>query len=119
MIIEFLVVSNDTDKSNKEQIYQNVKACLIFQTDEYVSEKSYETISRFVKRMLIQKKVLTNETKMLKRIIKHNSNESVSDECIKETDKQLLMLEQAIEVSTNYAQTLYEQLVDRRNFHMN
>ena len=60
MIIEFRVVLNNTDKSNKLQIKQNTTSCLVFATPEHITEKSYDTICRIVKSLLINKNKLTN-----------------------------------------------------------
>jgi hypothetical protein len=119
MIIQFLVVSNNTDKSDKKQIKENTKAILMFQTQQHISEKSYETITRLVKHLLIQKKELNSNTKLIKRIIQHNSNTFISDEEEKQIDTQLLMLEQAIQTNMNYANNLYDELCMKQNYHMN
>ena len=119
MIIEFRVVLNNTDKANKLQIEENTKAILVFATPEHITEKSYDTICRIVKSLLISKKELTNETKLLKKIIQHNSNNFITDDKQKHIDTELLMLEQAIQSSTQYANNLYEELCMKQNSNMN
>ena len=109
----------DFIEENKKHIQENTKAMLFFQTEQHISEKSYETITRFVKHLLIQKKELTSDTKLLKRIIQHNSNDFISNDEQKQIDTELLMLEQAIETNMNYANSLYEELCMKQNYHMN
>ena len=119
MIIEFRVVLNNTDKANKLHIEENTKAILVFATQQHITEKSYDTICRIVKSLLINKQQLTNETKLLKRIIQHNSNNVITDDKQKQIDTELLMLEQAIQSSTQYANNLYEELCMKQNANMN
>lgn len=120
MIIEFIVVDEQiATTKDKQQILENANARMIFASSNFISEKSYSTISRIVKAMLIARKILNNDTRLLKRIIQHNNNEQLTNEKINEIDTELLMLEQAISVSSQYENDLFKSLTKHQNANMN
>lgn len=111
MIIEFVICDKKiAETKDKYCIQENAKAIMFFATEQHISEKSYETICRMIRNMLISRQELNNETRLLKRIIEHNSNEFISDEEIKQIDNELLQLEQAITTSSNYENQLFNSL---------
>jgi len=114
MTIQFSIVDKSTDTKNLDEVLQKIKANFIFNTKEYISDKAFDTICEIAKSILIKDKQLNHNTKLIRRILKHNTTNTTPED-IKDTELKLNTLLQNIHLETEIKQAFNIQL----NPHMN
>ena len=73
MTIQFAIVDKNINTKNFQEIKNNIQANAIFETNMYINETAFDIINRIVKNILIKDKKLNHNTKLIRRILKHNT----------------------------------------------
>jgi len=80
---------------HKKEI-NNIKGVAIFETNKYISNNAYETITQIVKKLFINHNKLNHNTKLIRHIIKHNTTTEPSQQEIYNIENELKELQSHI-----------------------
>jgi len=77
MKIYFAIVAKNINTKNNQDVINNIKSSLAFETNVYISEKALDIIIEIVKNHFIKENILTDNDKLIKKILEHNDNSNI------------------------------------------
>jgi len=100
MLAQFLVIDKSFAKLNKGKtdiLIINARQRIIFDVNAYVSEKSYDTLTRIVKKVA----AIKESEMILRKVVKHNEDENLLQSEIDRIDNHILRIESEIAMDSD------------------